>query len=651
MISEKEEFDRYLERMSKIRELSSPPLYDFDDAGDYSRRLKNNFEIIGKLAGENRQMLENVLFPILAANEILKKELTRDLIEFAEKLLSLAEEVTDFENLDLPIMDLVGEKLAENALKCDSLEDQIVAYDAALLANYSMMNMTERIFADQSISDKFKKRGIEIGNIFLDLVENKDRFLSVKDPELRGLTLTNARFMTCMYERATDRQENELYLDLLEKMLRISEDPFYIEAVPDFDWKYFKFRALCYMLQSTDIGNIRQFSKEQIVRVVHAADRFEALVATDPEYFKGINGYSAIQFMCARNRYYLGIITEKEYRRSLLEVYDERNPEDFSADGAFANILALLEILLLLKDRVLSETDRKLVIKLTRDISAYMFHMPNAGALTFAMEYFAEIVQNFTELPGGITFEDFALQSLAALHPPTYIHSVMVGKIASCLVSYLADKSPELLTGILDCRDEEEVIRKREEICRFTYHAGICHDFGKIPIIDTIFVYGRKLLDDEFAIIKTHPKAGYEMLLKYESTRAYAQVALGHHRFFDDSKGYPPEFKTADSPLKTIIDVVQCADCMDAATDSVGRSYNKGKTIDDFIREVEEGSGTRYAPWLAGLIRQEDARNDLERLLSVGREETYRETYLLLKSVKENAGQAAVNKDMRSENE
>nr|MCR5338834.1 hypothetical protein [Lachnospiraceae bacterium] len=63
MITEKEEFDRFVKRMAKIRELSSPPLYDFDDAGDYSERLKHNFETIGKLAEENRRMLEEILYP------------------------------------------------------------------------------------------------------------------------------------------------------------------------------------------------------------------------------------------------------------------------------------------------------------------------------------------------------------------------------------------------------------------------------------------------------------------------------------------------------------------------------------------------------------------------------------------------------------
>ena len=635
-ISEKEEFDKFVERMAKIRELSSPPLYDFDDAADYSERLKRNFETIGKLAEKNRLMLEEVLYPLLKSKDALSEETVNAMTDFSEKLVSLAEDVTEFENLDLPIMYLVAEKLVQNAKESGTEKEKICRMDGAILAAYSMMNMTERIFADTSISDKYKKRGLEIGKEFLDYMK-KENFLSIEDEEMRETVLTNARFSTCMYEHTADAGENEYELALLEDLYKIPDDEFYRSAVPKFDWNYYKIRTLGYILQSTDMGNFRGFTKDQIKRIVTAAEEMEALESTDPEYFRNINGHGSTPVFCARNRYLLGTITEQEYRKVLLDVYDKRDNKDVGVDGNFDNVLVPLEILSILRDRELTSEDKKLVKQLYQDISAYMFRMPNAGALSFVMEYFSEVVQTFIEVPGGITFEDFALQSLAALHPPTYIHSMMVGQISSCLCGHLIDIKPELLIRVLDCKNADEVSEKKEEILSFTYHAAVCHDFGKIPIIDTIFVYGRKLLDDEFDIIKTHPKTGYVMMKQYESTKAYADVALGHHRWYDDSKGYPDSFKTAESPLKTIIDIVLCADCMDAATDSVGRSYNKGKTLDDYIKEVREGSGTRYAPWLLELFDREDVCAELKKLLTEGREETYRDTYRLLKKVKEKA--------------
>ncbi|MCR5267891.1 MAG: HD domain-containing protein [Lachnospiraceae bacterium] len=637
MKSEKKTFNLFVERMAKIRELSSPPIYDFDDADDYIIRLKNNFETIGKLAAQNRQMLDEVLFPILNSDDALSDEMIDTLSEFSENLLSLAEEVTSYENLDLPIMTLVADRLMENSLKYGTVDEQVCCLDRALLAVYSMMNMTERIFSDPSISLSYKERGLKIGQFFLDICE-KDNFLNILDPSLRELALTNARFSTSFYERSTDPKENELYLEILEKMLKIADDPFYQEAVPDYDWRYFKIRTYGYFLQSTDMGNIRGFTDKQLERIVEIADEASELIATDPEYFNSINGHTAISFQCARNRYYLGVISEEEYRKVLMDTYESRDRTDFeSPDGNFSNVLIPLEFLYLMRGKKLSAKDTLLLKHLYQGVSAYMFGMPNPGALSFVMEYFAEVVHSFIEVPGVLTFEAFAMQSLAALHPPTYIHSQMVGQISVCLCSYVADLRPELLIGFPGVTTPDDVKKNRERILSYVWHASICHDVGKIPIIDTIFVYGRKLLDDEFRIIKTHPLMGYEMLKKHASTRGYAEVALGHHRFYDDTKGYPPDFQTGKSAFKVIIDIVQCADCMDAATDSVGRSYNRGKTIDDYIKEVSEDPGSRYAPWIMGLFERDDVRNDLDFLLTVGRQEIYRDAYLLLKNVKEKA--------------
>ena len=633
MSTYKEEFDRFIDRMSKIRYLSSPALYDFDNADDYSNRLKNNFETIGHLAADNRHMLDELLYPILESNDKLDGDVVEEMSEFSEKLLSLAADVTDFENLDIPIMALIAERLAKDASVKDDIGNKIRQMDAAFIACYSLMNITSRITSNPDISANYRKRGIEVGEYFLKLLK-KENFLTIPGEELRGLVLTDARFVSALYEGVTDEKLNDLNLDLLDHMMRVSGDAFYLNAMPDFDWKYYQFRVLGYYLQCTDDGNKRGFNKNQLKRILAAADAIEKLISSDPEYFKEIGGTEAIPFMCARNRYYAGKLSENDYRRALMTEYEHRDRKAFGPDGNYDNVLIPLEFLSLMNERRTAE-DRLMLKTFYRNISAYMFGMPNAGALSFVMEYFSGIVQRFYEIPSVLTFYEFGLQTLAALHPPTYIHSLMVGQITECLCNYLIESDPERLVGVLGTKNAEEVAQKRGELLDFAYKAALCHDFGKILIIDTIFVYGRRLLDFEFDIIKSHPVLGSELLRRHESTKRYADVALGHHRFYDDSRGYPESFKTGESPDKPIIDMVMCADCMDAATDSVGRSYNRGKTLGEYITEVKEGSGTRYAPWIADLLDNPQLREDLRFMLSEGRSANYRDTFLLLKSVKE----------------
>ena len=88
-------------------------------------------------------------------------------------------------------------------------------------------------------------------------------------------------------------------------------------------------------------------------------------------------------------------------------------------------------------------------------------------------------------------------------------------------------------------------------------------------------------------------------------------------------------------PEKVVIDIVTCADCLDAATDMVGRSYSRGKTIFEFAKELSDGSGTRYAPYLPQLFTDGDFLSDMMYLLSNVRRKNYERVYERLVSVRE----------------
>ncbi len=127
-------------------------------------------------------------------------------------------------------------------------------------------------------------------------------------------------------------------------------------------------------------------------------------------------------------------------------------------------------------------------------------------------------------------------------------------------------------------------------------------------------------------MIRVHTEDGAKLLGAYLSTKSYANVALMHHRWYDGSGGYPEAVMPEDLPEKTVTELVACADGLDAATDSIGRAYADTHTIDDFITELKEGAGTRYAPYLPELLEDPEVRKDLEYLLLSGRSNNYTAT-------------------------
>ena len=629
MSEKSEQYQDYISRMSQIRKLSSPSLEGIEDADGYSQVLKESFARIGSLANENRLFLRRHFYPLIQRNLSLDDEEADELIRFGTQLI----DANKGEALDLPIMSLISKRLLDDARQSEDQNTLIRRIDAHMDTCYALMNMTERITASPSISEIYRNTGLEYGRYFASLLE-KDKFAKITDPECRAIVLTDARYSSVFYEHSpADENGSGKDLELLEKLLKIADDPFYHELVPAYDWDYFRYRILHYYAKSTDYSNMRLFSQETLERIADRSEDYWNVWHSNPEFFSQFDNEEQIRMVLERNRCLAGRNKREDYIRSLIDVYHRRDDNDYGISGLYDNLLVPAEYISLLDPGHISKEEASQLQKMYRNILSYLYRMPNSGIFSSLLEYSSQILSSFIEIPGGMSFEDMGMQCMAALHPPTYLHSLMVAQISRCIADCAIETCPEHLTGVLGTLSPEEVKKRKEELLTFIYHAALCHDFGKLSIIDTVFVYGRNLLDMEFDLIRTHPRTGYDILRKHGSTRDYADIALYHHRFYNDSAGYPDDCLASDSPLKPVIDIVHIADCLDAATDPVGRTYRSSKTLETVIGEFENGKGLCYADWVTDLFAGEELQNKLRRYLSEGRRDNYRMTYFLLRDM------------------
>lgn len=197
----------------------------------------------------------------------------------------------------------------------------------------------------------------------------------------------------------------------------------------------------------------------------------------------------------------------------------------------------------------------------------------------------------------------------------TYAHSVNVAMIARELMKGILKYRPELLKGALGEIRHGKVWLDSKECLDFIYEAVFYHDIGKNGIISTVNNDYRPLTDEEYAIIKTHPALGAELLKIAPSLyEKYHDTTLGHHKWYNGKGGYPEDFDNTKSPKRILIDIITLSDCMQAATERVGRNYKKGKTFDMVMEEFRKGAGTKYNPDLVKFI---DAHDDVARELAV----------------------------------
>jgi HD-GYP domain-containing protein (c-di-GMP phosphodiesterase class II) len=119
--------------------------------------------------------------------------------------------------------------------------------------------------------------------------------------------------------------------------------------------------------------------------------------------------------------------------------------------------------------------------------------------------------------------------------------------------------------------------------------SALLHDVGKIAIDDNILKKPAALTEEEFTIMKTHPKAGYKIMSQIPAMEPYLPGMYMHHEMVN-GKGYPQGLTSEQIPLQAKI--VSVADTFDAMT--IDRPYSKGMELGEALERIRSFVDTRY---------------------------------------------------------
>ncbi len=128
-----------------------------------------------------------------------------------------------------------------------------------------------------------------------------------------------------------------------------------------------------------------------------------------------------------------------------------------------------------------------------------------------------------------------------------------------------------------------------EEQVHATHTAALVHDVGKMCVPAAILSRPGKLSEVEFAIIKVHPRAGYDILKGIRFPGPVAHIVLQHHERLDGS-GYLSGLSNPDILLEARILAV--ADVVEAMTSH--RPHRPPSGIGLALEEIWRNKGRLY---------------------------------------------------------
>ncbi len=624
----RKELTEYVDLISEIRVLSAVRIDGTTGGDEYAEKLRHDYGRIRTLGEKCRGILSETIDPLLRKEDRLSPEEAAALQDFCDMLLN----PSSGEELDLFLLFEISERLLlefEEEGDDNRLAKQLNLHISVCYAN---VNRTSRVTVSAEICTFYRDSGLAAAEKAKKYLYDREKFLALdndaKTHILRANRFYSALYDTFFYAEDTNAARYQALLD----SIRITETPFYRENVCDYPWELHRCRSIEHMGQLTERGNRWGFKKQQCKEILGWLSELTEQWEKDPEKIGSILPEAHYRLIMARNRYFAGEIEKEDYQETLLALYDRFATDEYDMYAVQCNLLIPSEYLSTLRgERIPARTETTLR-KLYDRVINYILHSVNMDAFNFLQEYLTAFLDTFIEIPGVMTFEEMGLYCLAALHPPTYVHSLMVADIARCLAEHLAAEYPESFAREFGLPDGVTALEELPFVTNRIYHSALCHDFGKIAMIDSIFVYGRDLLEREREIIRYHTLVGAEMLGRYSSTKPYADLARTHHVWYSSKGGYPALETGRPGAAAGIL---EAADSIDAATDSVGRSYRKGKTLEQVSAEIMEGSGMRYAPAVAELLSDPEVNEDLLYLLSEGRRNHYRKVYQLFNGVKE----------------
>lgn len=191
--------------------------------------------------------------------------------------------------------------------------------------------------------------------------------------------------------------------------------------------------------------------------------------------------------------------------------------------------------------------------------------------------------------------------------PDTYVLQALTAVVNA----HDGDTSAHSMRMVTMAKETARMLSCSQEEVHLVRLAALLHDIGKVGVPHEILHKPGPLTDDEWSIMRRHPKIGRQILTqaggKFE---LLSHIVVAHHERWD-GKGYPYGLSGESIPLGARI--LSVADSFDAMTSD--RPYRKALTIAQAREELHRCSGSQYDPrvvaaFLHMLDTQESERQD-----------------------------------------
>lgn len=600
--------EKYIANLRRVFELSSMPA-QLPSPEEYLAMLPERTREQRAISEENTALLRRELFPLLD-----------NIITATEEDIASLEEFAAAMNQGGAYLDLVLCYYLHNAMityarhwkKRDLLIRHLYHGAMSLFYMQEILRRADRTDYNWKLSLMFGEAASYI-----------KQYDQIEDMETRGYIHRAMGNLALAYP-GLDEADGRRKQAAIRRSLQILEDPVYHEKSPDLPWDLYIMKT--HQERTTALGLLRTGFADPLI---------QREVMESAEYVRDGLGRSQggripirWQYAYEAAQYHCGVRPLSYLLNWLENAFMERDEGDYSSEGLYRSMfIPALYASYLEHDGQLIYKKQYVLSFMYRRLEEYVRKMPDHQLSEVTLSNLLACLQSFVEYPDGILEKDFIMTLVVCRSPDSFASSYMSSQIARMMVQAALERCPEYLLGALGYESEEALRANKDQLETFVYEACLLHNVGFLAFCNLSRRIGRGRLEEEEELIRCHVYAGAKLLGQSPSTRPYVNAALGHHRFFDGSGGYPKEYDRSRDPNVMLTDLISAA--VRLVHIMVDRAGGGPLRLDTALEQISREAGTRLDPKWCRLLA--DIRPELEDYLPTARAQAYNAAFLLLR--------------------
>jgi hypothetical protein len=589
---------QYVENLKEIASLTDLYSYQTKDFDDWYQHQLEARSRISDLKKENIRILNDSFFPVLDDLHNASKEDIQDLEAFADQLLDWQS------NLDCGIYIQIHDALLSLARIRKDRNGIIKELYKLGMGHYYQNRMMEGMEPE-----RIRRYQFENEMIFTEGGSYLKFFEEIEDEQTKGFII---RSLANIAITAFDRKKR---IAISSRILKILQDENYRKMAPGLPWDIFLRRSYQQMSANRDVLSKGNLSKEELTEILEACQIvFEPEKDNEKPNIRWLWPYYEMEYSC-------GFVDLQTTMNRMEQLISDTPYDQYDDSGLYGNVQLAVYYGRLMRDNPSLQKKQRYVSFLNeayKKMMKTMLSFPLKNYRDYFRYNIALISTSYPEIEGVDSYEKIISQLIRKLSGVSYVKFLRVGEIMKLYCETIHEHEKDFFDDIPFLKAIEDPKRKKEALLEYAQKCGLYYNFGLLTMNMDRLRASRNLFEREYEIYKMHTSYGYDMLRARESTRIYADIAFGHHRYYNEAGGFPEEYIRNDSDYRKMTDVLSLAVYL---ADSYQGNYAQ------LLSEIFKEEGKRFSPMVSSYLNLEELKDQIQAILEKDDKEYFIQLY------------------------